>query len=187
MNLQTLQDFLKVLSIFLEFLQAMKSPQSFRIFFYDFTNTQDFQKVLIIFQEFLQAIKCPQSFRISFYEFTNTPGFPEGAKYFSRISRIFSLNLETLQDFLKMLSIFLEFLQAIKSPLGLKIQAFTNIPGLPEGAKNFSRISTCHKNPQSLKIIFMNLLTLQDFLKLLSILLEFLQAIKSPLSLKMLL
>ena len=39
MNLQTLQVFLKLLNIFLEYLQAVQGNQSFRIFFYEFTKS----------------------------------------------------------------------------------------------------------------------------------------------------
>ena len=65
-----------------------------------------------------------------------------------------------------MLSSFLEFLLAIKSLLSLKIFffEFANIPGVPEGAKNSSRISTRNKKSQNIQnILFMNLQTLHDF------------------------
>ena len=67
------------------------------------------------------------------------------------------MNLQTLQDFLKVLSIFLELLQAIKCPQSLEIffYEFTNTPGLPEGAKYFSRISTSHIKSPELEIIFL--------------------------------
>ena len=86
MNFQTVQAFLKVLSMFLEFLQAIKCLQSFRIFFYEFSNSPGLPESPNYFIEFLQAIKCLQSFRIFFYEFSNSPGLSESPKYVSRIS-----------------------------------------------------------------------------------------------------
>ena len=63
MNFQTVQNFLKVLSIFLETVQAIKSPQSFRIFFIEFTNTQElpegskyFSKTISRLLECLEAL-----------------------------------------------------------------------------------------------------------------------------------
>ena len=72
-----------MLSIFLEFLIAIKSPQALEYFFMNLQTLQVFLKILNIFQEFLQAIQYPPSLRIFLYEFTNTPGFPKVAKYFS--------------------------------------------------------------------------------------------------------
>ena len=83
MNLQTNQDFQKVLSIFLEFLQAIKCPQSLEIFFYEFTNIPELPEGA---KYFSRISTSHTKFRIFFYEFTNISGLPEGAKYFSRIS-----------------------------------------------------------------------------------------------------
>ena len=86
MNLQTLQAFLKLLNIFLEFLQAVQSLPRFRIFFMNLQTLKAFLKLLNIFLEFLQAVQSLPRFRIFSYEFTNPQGLPEVAKYFSRIS-----------------------------------------------------------------------------------------------------
>ena len=59
------------------------------------------------------------------------------------------------QDFLKLLNIFLEFLQVLESIQSFRIffQAFINTPGLLEVAKHFSRISRSHTKSQKLQNI----------------------------------
>ena len=77
------------------------------------------------------------------------------------------MNFQTFQDLLKVLSIFLEFLQAMKSPQCFRIYfyAFSNNPGLPEGPKYVFRIFTSHKmSPKLLKVI-LDLLAIQETFK----------------------
>ena len=132
MYLQTLQNFLKLINIFLEFREAIKNSQSFKYFFKYLQTLQYFLKLVNIFLEFLQALQNPKSFRI----FSNT--------------------LQTFQFFLNLLNIFLEFIKALQNPLSFMIlfQAFTNIPVLPEVSKYFSRISISHTKSPKLENIF---------------------------------
>ena len=85
--LQSLQYFLKLVNIVLEFIEALQNPQSYRIYFQAFTNTPVLLEVAKHFLEFLEALHNPQSFRIFFQAFTNTPVLPEVDKHFSRIYR----------------------------------------------------------------------------------------------------
>jgi len=72
-----------MLSIFLEFLQAIKCPQGLEIFFYEFTNIPELPEGA---KYFSRISTSHTKFRIFFYEFINIPGLSEGAKYFSRTS-----------------------------------------------------------------------------------------------------
>ena len=100
MNLQTFQDFPKVLSIFLEFLLGIKCPQSFRIFFYEFTNTPGLPDGAKYFSRISTSHKKSPSFRIFFYEFTNTTGIPEVARYFSKLSTRYKMSPKLQNNFL---------------------------------------------------------------------------------------
>ena len=71
MNFQTVQDFLKVLNICLEFLQAIESPQSFRIYFYEFSNIPELPEGPKYFSGIFTSLKkSPKIQNIFFYEFT---------------------------------------------------------------------------------------------------------------------
>ena len=100
MNFQTVQDFLKFLSIFLEFLQAIKCPQSFRIYFYEFSNSPELPEGPKYFSRISTSHKIPQSLKILFYEFTNIPRLPEGPTYVYRISISHKMSPKLLNIFL---------------------------------------------------------------------------------------
>ena len=67
------------------------------------------------------------------------------------------MNLQTLKAFLKLVNIFLEFLQAVQGNQSFRIifYEFTNTLGLPEVAKYFSRTSTNHEKSSKLQNIFL--------------------------------
>ena len=85
------------------------------------------------------------------FQYCTTTLIPKAFEYFLK-------NLQSLQDFLKLLNIFQEFLQAIESSPGFRIffQVFTNTPGLPEVTEHVSRISTSPNKSPRLQNIFWN-------------------------------
>ena len=132
MHLQTLQDFLKVQSIFSRIsISNTKYPKLQKIPM-DLHTFQDFLKFPTIYLEFLQAIQRLPRFRLFSYEFKRTPGLPECAKYFSRIS-----TSQTKSS--KLQNIFL----------------WIYIPGLPEGPNYISRFSKSQRKSSIFQNIFL--------------------------------
>ena len=84
--LQTLQYFLQMLNISLDFLQVLENIQCFRIFFQVLTNTPGLLEVVKHFSRISKSHKKSQNLQ-NLQVFTNTPVLPEVAKHFSTISR----------------------------------------------------------------------------------------------------
>ena len=112
-----------------------------------------FLSVQNIFSDCPQLVKKSTSFRIGLNEVTKLVDFTESSKS----SEYLSMNFQTFQNFLKVLSMFIEFLLAITCPQSFWIyfHEFSNSPGLPEGPKYFSRISISHKMSPKLLNIFL--------------------------------
>ena len=93
-----------------------------------------FFSLLLLFLISFLPLSCFRPHFLNFYK----------SKKLSQASEYFSKYLQTLQVFLKLVNIFLEFLQVLKNPPSFRIffQVFTNTPGLPEVGEHFSRIST---------------------------------------------
>ena len=121
-----------MLNSFPEFLKAIESSPSIRIFFQVFTKTPELPEVDKHFSRIHRSLTKFLKLQIFFQVFTYTPVLPEIAKHF------------------------LEFLEAIQSPKSFRIffQVFTNITVLPGVAKHFSRICRNHKKSPNLHNIF---------------------------------
>ena len=82
MILQTLQDFLKVVNIFLELLHALQSPPSFRIFFYEFTNSPGLPEYLgppdipSVFEKYLRSLEYFVRLLQLWRKYLGPPGTP---------------------------------------------------------------------------------------------------------------
>ena len=147
---------LKVLNIFLKLQKLQNVCQAFKYFCMTSKRLLECLKILNIFlkQQKLQDVcQACRYFSMTSKRLMEYLDVPKASAYFFKY-------LQTIQYFLKLLNIFLEFVEAKQNPLSFRIffQVFKNNSVLPEVVKHFSRISGSHTKSPKLQNIFSRIL-----------------------------